>query len=180
MKKILQLLINILYTCYKITYSQNSGVHAVQYDKFYPSFRENTKNILHEIINIHLFNSQQEIHLMDLEEITFNDLLNSILNHQLKPPNLIYSFISNPIQSQEYQTKYIYSDKVLPQITIIRLITLVFSSRYIVFYAKAISISYKNLLYNMISFKSTCIVVSKFSIFKVKYNTVPFIITPKV
>lgn len=52
-------------------------VHAVQYDKFYPSFRENTQNILHEII-IYLFISYQEIYLMELEEITFNDLLNYI------------------------------------------------------------------------------------------------------
>lgn len=124
---------------------------------------------------IHLFNSYQEINQMELDEITFMKLFNCILTIPQVETIKFYSYqlcdsilgISNQIvTSSTTNNNFIKVDN-----------TRFFIKIHCISMRKQFpSILYKNSICNMISFKS--IVVSIFSIIKMKYNTIYY--QPKV
>lgn len=124
---------------------------------------------------IHLFNSYQEINQMELDEITFMKLFNCILTIPQVETIKFYSYqlcdsilgISNQIvTSSTTNNNFIKVDN-----------TSFFIKIHCISMRKQFpSILYKNSICNMISFKS--IVVSIFSIIKMKYNTIYY--QPKV
>lgn len=126
-------------------------------------------------IFIHLFNSYQEINQMELDEITFMKLFNCILTIPQVETIKFYSYqlcdsilgISNQIvTSSTTNNNFIKVDN-----------TRFFIKIHCISMRKQFpSILYKNSICNMISFKS--IVVSIFSIIKMKYNTIYY--QPKV
>lgn len=124
---------------------------------------------------IHLFNSYQEINQMELDEITFMKLLNCILTIPQVETIKFYSYqlcdsflgISNQIATSSTTNNNII--KVDNTSFFIKIHCISMRKQFP-------SILYKNSICNMISFKS--IVVSIFSIIKMKYNTIYY--QPKV
>lgn len=128
-------------------------------------------------IFIHLFNSYQEINQMELDEITFMDLLIKLYINYIPQVETIkfYSYqlcdsilgISNQIVTSSTTNNNII--KVDNTSFFIKIHCISMRKQFP-------SILYKNSICNMISFKS--IVVSIFSIIKMKYNTIYY--QPKV
>lgn len=126
-------------------------------------------------IFIHLFNSYQEIYQTELDEITFMNLLNCILTIPQVETIKFYSYqlcdsilgISNQIVTSSTTNNNII--KVDNTCFFIKIHCISMRKQFP-------SILYKNSICNMISFKS--IVVSIFSIIKMKYNTIYY--QPKV
>lgn len=126
-------------------------------------------------IFIHLFNSYQEIYQTELDDITFMNLLNCILTIPQVKIIKFYSYqlcdsflgISNQIATSSTTNNNII--KVDNTSFFIKIHCISMRKQFP-------SILYKNSICNMISFKS--IVVSIFSIIKMKYNTIYY--QPKV